>query len=341
MKGEPRSRLPLQRASGCTGGRTTWRVARPIICWLALVHAPIAFADDDDAPADAAQARSEVALSAEQRRAVGIELAHPVTARMTQTLDALGQVLDTESLVADAGELLATTAAARAAQAETARLERLYHSDAGASQKMVEAAGSEQAKAEALRQLAGARFAQHWAPLQKMPTSQRQQLVEAVASGATLLLRATVSGRHSLAVTPTQARVDVDGLQVAARVLGMLSQSDATQGVGVLLAIAHPPAGLGAGAHLPVTLETTPRAGLLLPRTAVLYDEQGAYVFKQLSAKPGEKLRYVRVNVRLLLADHNGWLVHGVDDDDDIVVAGAGVLWSLAGMRGVVVDDDD
>jgi hypothetical protein len=46
------------------------------------------------------------------------------------------------------------------------------------------------------------------------------------------------------------------------------------------------------------------------------------------------------VKVTLLLAYGDGWLVDGVDNDDDIVVQGAGVLWSLQGLGGLAVDDD-
>jgi hypothetical protein len=82
------------------------------------------------------------------------------------------------------------------------------------------------------------------------------------------------------------------------------------------------------------------RPGLLLPRDAVLYDEHGAYVFKQLTDKSGpQKVRYLRLKVTLLLGYGDGWLVNGVADDDDIVVGGAGVLWSLE-MPGQVADDD-
>jgi len=37
----------------------------------------------------------------------------------------------------------------------------------------------------------------------------------------------------------------------------------------------------------------------------------------------------------------DGWLVEGVDDDDNIVVRGAGVLWALQGVGAQQPDDDD
>jgi len=79
----------------------------------------------------------------------------------------------------------------------------------------------------------------------------------------------------------------------------------------------------------------------LLPQGAVFYDESGAYVYKRTNAAAGNrKLRYAPVKVTLLMAYGEGWLVDGVDNDDEIVVQGAGVLWSLQGLGGLAVDDD-
>jgi hypothetical protein len=43
----------------------------------------------------------------------------------------------------------------------------------------------------------------------------------------------------------------------------------------------------------------------------------------------------------LLLPYGDGWLVEGVDDDDTVVVHGAGVLWSLQGVGVQPSPDDD
>jgi len=130
--------------------------------------------------------------------------------------------------------------------------------------------------------------------------------------------------------------------QVPGRILGTLKQSSESQSVGLLLEVQNAPAGLGPGARVPVTLLTEQRSGLLLPRDAILYDESGAYVYKQLMAKAGDdKARYAAVRVTLLVPYGDGWLVDGVDDDDNIVVRGAGVLWSLQGVGVTALDDDD
>jgi hypothetical protein len=81
---------------------------------------------------------------------------------------------------------------------------------------------------------------------------------------------------------------------------------------------------------------------MLLPRDAILYDENGAYVYKQVASRTAaEKTRYLPVKVALLMPYGDGWLVQGVDDDDAIVVHGVGVLWSLEGVGARAADDED
>jgi Ca2+-binding RTX toxin-like protein len=47
------------------------------------------------------------------------------------------------------------------------------------------------------------------------------------------------------------------------------------------------------------------------------------------------------VTVNLLTPEGNGWLVAGLDDDDSIVVHGAGVLWSLEGLGSFSAEEED
>jgi multidrug efflux pump subunit AcrA (membrane-fusion protein) len=125
-------------------------------------------------------------------------------------------------------------------------------------------------------------------------------------------------------------------------VLGALRQTTELQSAALLIEVPNAPAGLGPGARIQVALLTAERSGMLLPRDALLYDENGAYVYKQLAKKSAaENARYSAVKVKLLLPYGDGWLVEGVDDDDNIVVRGAGVLWSLQGVGARQNDDDD
>jgi hypothetical protein len=121
-------------------------------------------------------------------------------------------------------------------------------------------------------------------------------------------------------------------VSVAARVLGPLPRNDAqSQSTGWLLEVAHGPQGLGPGRRAPVRLHTAAVAGLLVPAAALVYAEQGAYVYRQVRAA-ADTFQYVAVPVKPLARVGSAWLVEGLGRDDPIVVQGAGVLWSLEGI---------
>jgi hypothetical protein len=318
-------------------------LARMLSCVVLLAFSLLAIGDDDDDKAvNPSGTAGQPSLTGEQQRAVGILVAHPVLAKAPERFEAMGLVLDATTLISDMADRTVAGAAEHSASAEVARLRALYEGGAGASLRMLEAAQAEQVKAQAQAEVAAARFALRWSPLAALPAGSRQKVIEASAAGRSLLLRADLPGRHSLGALPNKAVLDVDGVQVPGRVLGVLRQTTELQSVGLLIEVASAPAGLGPGARLPIALFTAGRQGLFIPRDAVFYDENGAYVYKQLTKKSdAEPVRYAPVKVNLLLPYAEGWLVDGVDDDDNIVVHGAGVLWSLQGVGAQQPDDDD
>jgi hypothetical protein len=307
----------------------------------ALAFTVGAVADEDDkAPANAPP--TAPVLDAEQQRAVQLVVAHPQPEHAPERSAALGLVLDPLSLISEENEQAVAGAEEHSASAEAARLRELYKAGAGASLKMLEAAQAEEAKAHADVRLAAARLAQHWGPLGKESQADREKLLEALTRGRSALVRADLPGRHMVGTLPLKALLDVDGVEVPGRVLGTLGQAGELQSASILIEIEHPPPGLAAGARVPLTLFGGVLEGLLLPREAVLYDENGPYVYKQLAAKaPKGRTRYAAVKVTLLAPYGEGWLVKGVDDDDAVVVRGAGVLWSLEGVGARAADDDD
>lgn len=308
-------------------------------CYAILSSLAFAGDDDDTQKPDASAAP---ALNSEQQRAVNLTVAHPLPATAPERVAALGLVLDATSLQSDEGERAVADAQAHVAAAEASRLKDLYKAGAGPSLKMLEAAQAEEVKAHAALQLAAARFSQHWGPLAKESPSARERLVDGAMSGRSLLVRADLPGRHILGALPPRAMLEVDGVEVPGRVLGALTGESESQSAGVLIEVEHAPLGLAAGARLRLWLYGNERSGMLLPREAILYDENGAYVYKQLPSKsPAEKTRYVPVKVTLLLPQGDAWLVRGVDDDDAIVVHGAGVLWSLSGVGTRAANDED
>jgi hypothetical protein len=318
------------------------KIVLPIGLGAGLAFSLLALGDDDDdKPAAANGDSSQTSLSPQQQQAVGIIVGRAVAANAPERIAALGLVLDGTALLSDMGDSTAAAAAAHSAAAEVSRLHGLFEGGAGASQKMLEAAQAEQAKTQADAELAAARLSLHWGPVLAQKSAPRQNIVEAVTSGRGLLLRADLPGRHSWGAAPAKALIDVDGIEVPGVILGTLRQSNESQSVGLLIEIANPPPGLGAGARVPVSLVSAQKSGMLLPRDAILYDENGAYVYKRSSKAADGRLNFLPVKVTLLLPYGDGWLVSGVDDDDDIVVRGAGVLWSIQGVGSHAVDDDD
>jgi len=293
--------------------------------------------EDDDAPV----AQGTPTLNREQRDAVGIVVARAVKAEPAERIAAFGQVLDPTSLITDLGDAESNRAAERAASAEVARLQGLYKAGAGASLKNLQTAQAEQARAAAQARSATSRFDLRWASLAARPSAERQKIIDAVAGGDSILVRVDLPGQYSIGTVPEKALLDVDGIAVAGRVLGVSKLGDA-QSASLLVEVEHAPAGLGPGARVPVALDGAKRSGFLVPRGALVYEEGGTYVYHQLDAKAGdENTQYARKKITPLMPSGDGWLVDGLDDDDLIVVHGTGVLWSLEGIGSMPAEDDD
>jgi hypothetical protein len=81
----------------------------PVAAACALLFVSLLALGDDDA--DSNQPAAEPGLTSEQQHAVGIVVAHPLTARAPERIEALGLVLDATALVADLGDATASAAA--------------------------------------------------------------------------------------------------------------------------------------------------------------------------------------------------------------------------------------
>ena len=315
----------------------------PLLACVLLLAPGFTRADEDDDARAAPAAGAALALSAAQQVAVGLILSHPVKAVGPRLIDAYGVVLDPVELVTDFGKFASSRSGARNAALDAKRVESLYHNDANASLKALQIAQAAQVDSQAQAQAAAVTFALQWGPVAALPDAARDALITSLATGKSLLVRADVPGRHALGVMPSRALLTVDGIGVAARLLGPLARTTPDlQSAGWLLQVDHAPAGLGPGAHLRITLEGEGISGLLVPTEALVYGEAGAYVYRQANAKTkGGKFQYAPVTVKLLTPEGDGWLVGGLDDDDRIVVHGAGVLWSLQGLGSFSAEEED
>jgi hypothetical protein len=317
--------------------RSPWVPA--LIAGLLIVLAlPADAADKDDDDDDAAGATLE--LTTAQRTAVGIAIAQPVAASPKPHIAAFGQVLDGAALIGDFAALDADRSADRAAVSELERLRALHAGGAGASLKAVQAGESEQSRTHAALEASSTRLGLHWTPLAALPAGDRQALFQKLRSGDNALIRADVTGRQSLAGIPSNATVTIDGAARPVLVLGALrAAGTGAASPALLLELRDAPAGLSPGIRVAVTLDGEATPGFAVPGSALLFDEKGAHVYQELaSAANATKTTYARRNVQVVMPIGDGWLVHGVDEDDRIVVRGVGLLWS---MQGGTTDDVD
>ncbi|WP_440224680.1 hypothetical protein ACQQ2N_05500 [Dokdonella sp. MW10] len=305
-----------------------------LVASILLAASPWALAVDDD---DDDAGEAALVLEASQREAIGLRVARPVAVTAPNVLATSARVLDATDILAAAGEAEAASAGERVASEELARVRALHADGAAASRRVVDAAVVEQARQKAARDVAERRLAQLAGFHASTAARDRDATLEALRSGTLVLLRAEVTGRESLAGVPRAARVSIDGVAHDTRVLGPLQGAGEIAAPALLLALDAPPEGLVPGMRLAATLGGEPVKGVAVPRGALLHDERGAHVYLQ-SAGDGGTMRYTRRDVSLRVPFGEGWLVDGLDDDDDVVVAGVGLLWS---MQGGHVDDDD
>ena len=275
---------------------------------------------------------AQLSLTLSQQQAVGIRSERPLALSAAPPIDAYGVVLDPATLVTELGRMESAQAAAAAAEAEAVRLQRLYRDDMQASLKASQAAQAQAVEAQAQSRAAAMSFALQWGPLANWSAEQRAALLGSLGSGQRLLLRAEVPGVPLAGGVDPRALIEVDGVNVAARVLGPLARAGArSQSAGWLLLLEHAPPGLGPGARALVRLHpAASTSGLLVPATALVYAAGGAYVYRQV--RSGDRFVYVSAAVRPLARVGSAWLVEGLAGTDEVVVQGAGVLWSLQGI---------
>jgi hypothetical protein len=273
-----------------------------------------------------------LSLTLSQQQAVGIRTEYPLPLAVAPMIEAYGTVLDPVALATDLGRMESTKAAAAALTADAVRQERLYREDAQASLKAWQASQAQAVEAAAQAHAATLALRLRWGPLAGWSAPQREELLEALGRGQQCLLRADVPAQHGASAIG-RALVEVDGINVAARVLGPLPRTDTqTQSNGWLLLLEHAPAGLGPDRRARVRLQSAaPATGVLVPAAALLYSADGTYVYRQLPKGGGaaDTFVYAAVTVRPLARLGNAWVVDGLARTDPVVVQGAGVLWSL------------
>ena len=290
-----------------------------------------------EAPA-AAEAEPEhedfvVTLEKEKWKALGVEMAEPEQSELAPRRVAFGRVLDPSPLVALDGDLAATEAAITASRAEFERTQKLLAAGENTSRKVFETAEAQfradEIKADSLRRQA----ALQWGAALPADAAKRRAFVEALVHGDAALVRVDLLPGDAVADAPRAARLLVIGREqqpIETAHISPSADADArTQAQGFILLVEKPPFALRPGMALTAWLELPekPRAGFLLPRSAVLRHDGRAWVFVQ-----EETEKFVRKPITLDSPLEKGWFVGaedgGLKADDLVVVTGPQVLLS-------------
>ena len=289
-----------------------------------------------EAPAAEAEPEHEdfvVTLEKEKWKALGVEMAEPEKSELAPRRVAFGRVLDPSPLVALDGDLAATEAAITASRAEFERTQKLLAAGENTSRKIFETAEAQfradEIKADSLRRQA----ALQWGTALPADAAKRRAFVEALVHGDAALVRADLLPGDAVADAPRAARLLVMGREqqpIETAHISPSADADArTQAQGFILLVEKPPFALRPGMALTAWLElpTPPRAGFLLPRSAVLRHDGRAWVFVQ-----EETEKFVRKPITLDSPLEKGWFIGaeegGLKADDLVVVTGPQVLLS-------------
>ena len=282
----------------------------------------------------AAETTPGVAMDEERRNRAGLTTEPLAAYRLRPGAKAYGRVLDPAPLVALEAELSAAEAASAAAGADAGRLRRLAEEGENASRRALEAAEAASATAESQVLGARRRLALAWgAAAAALAPAVRRAWVGRMSDFREVWLRADLPVGEAHGLEPVGAKIAAAGDEAAglpAEVVAPAPDVDpGFQGRGWLLRVggetAAPP-GLRPGAAVMADLELPgePRAGVLIPRDAVVRHDGKAWIYRE--AAPG---RYERIEVPGDQPVAEGWFAaDGFAAGDRAVVVGTQILLS-------------
>ena len=323
-------RTPHARCTGRVGARRSaalWVLAAA----LSACHAGSESAENAGAPGPGAAAGAAphgVVLGADARERAQLEVETLAAAQLERELRAYGEVLDPAPLAELSFALSAADAARSASARELERARGLFRQDENTSARELEAAEAalerDRSAAETLRaRLVGS----YGAGLARR--ADLAALVQSLVAGQTALARLDLPLGEGADAEPLSARVsplEGDAAPREANLMGPLpSANPALPGRSFLCLVGAPapPAGMPLEGWLAVA--GPPRAGVVVPRAALVRHAGAVYVYVERSA--GE---FERRAVEPLRAQGDGWFLgSGLAAGERVVSAGAQQLLSL------------
>ncbi len=285
---------------------------------------------------DAAPAEFTVTLEKEKADALELAKAEVQAAELTPQRIAFGRVLDPTPIITLDSDLSAADAALAASRSEFERAQSLFKAGENVAKKVFETAEaqfrSDEIKATALRRTAllnwGAEFA-------ALDPAGRRAFIDRFLKDEAALVRVDILPGDAISEPPRSARVLVLGREqqpIETKTITPATDVDPkTQAQGFVLLIDQPPFPLVPGMALTAWLELPekPRAGLAIPRSAILRHDGRAWIYVQ-----EDEEKYVRKPIKLEtpLEGGKGWFVAtktgGIKAGDMVVTTGAQAILS-------------
>jgi hypothetical protein len=269
----------------------------------------------------------EVELEAAVREKLGIKTEALAEVTLPNELEGFGQVLDPAPLVMLVSEIQNLELAAEASAVEFARTKNLHEKE-NASTRVLQAAELAAKRDKLALESARLRLNLAWGK-QITETKMREQLIERLSTGETLLVRIELPFGQRLADEPDSVRIgDLSGQgnAVPAEYLGRAPIVDAlSQGQAFLATLNKGalPVGPGSSVIAYLGIKGEALSGVLVPSIAILRLEGKAWVYVDTGKK------FEREMISLLRPLKNGWFVkEGLEKGQKVVVEGAGTLWS-------------
>ncbi len=283
-------------------------------------------------------------LDAESQQRLGLEFATVSSTLTTAVAHGTAVVVDGATLAATQADLDSAHSEVSAARENLDLLQKLYDDDGNASRQAVDAARSQWVAARARLATAEAKLRSEWGAQLLPGHGTGDKLLNDIASGRAVLLRAEFAGALPAAVEHLQySLLGTDPNNSEARSVEFVGRSrapaQAAGGPSVLLRIApsdNDP-GLRPGERLPViAVSGSGSARPLVPAAAAFAD--GGQFWCYVARESG---RFDRVPLLSTERVADGYPVaSGASEGDRVVVRGAPLLLSLERGAGSVADEE-
>ncbi|MGB8170349.1 MAG: hypothetical protein WCF18_22795 [Chthoniobacteraceae bacterium] len=286
----------------------------------------------EDEEKDAQEEKHEagvVKLDADAQKRLGLEIGPLKATQHRPAIAAFGRVIDPSPLAALDGELATVEAALTASRAAADRARGLFQGGENVARKTMETADAQlrtdQTRAQALQR----KLALEWGDsVAELDPAARGKLIDQLVRGEVALLRVDIAAGQAIAETPKTARVAVIGREreplEAAQITPATLVDPKTQTQGYLLRIDRPAFALHPGTAVTAWLEQPGEAlaGVIVPRSAVVYFGAAAWIYLQTEEEEFER--------RKIALDHpiaEGVFVAGEwKGDEKAVLVGAQML---------------